>query len=232
MDETARWHRRGWRVFLLSPDGGDGGGGGGSGDGGAGGSGDGSAGGSGEGGSSGTGDAGGSGEGSGGSGDGAGSGGGDDAAERLRVVEAELKRAREEAAGFRRQLAEQRRKGETDAERLERERREAAERAEAAERELRDLRLVTTVTSLSPTLGIIDPEVAAEQVARRLGADDWKDGRPERAAVERALRALAKDKPYLVRSGGGDAGGGGNGGRKDDAADMNARIRRAAGRTA
>lgn len=90
--------------------------------------------------------------------------------------------------------------------------------------ELRTLRLERAVARVSGTLGIIDPDGAQRMLeADAIEYDD--DGRPVDASVKRALQALVKEKPYLVRQGGADAGDGNTGHTGTGSQDMNAILR-------
>lgn len=87
--------------------------------------------------------------------------------------------------------------------------------------EIRDLR----VQVLAQKVGIVDPEAAS----RLLDWDSIK--KPEDAdEVEKALRKLLEDKPYLAGSHLGRGDGGAGSGQGADTQDMNTLIRQAAGR--
>lgn len=125
----------------------------------------------------------------------------------------ELARARDEAKRFRQRaqaaeskVAEAERKGMSE---LDQERQKAADadaRATKAEQALaaRDLRDV--VTSAAGELGYRDPTKAHRHIELEELVDD--DGKPDKAAITKALRDELKASPYL---------GGGNGGRAADA---------------
>lgn len=111
--------------------------------------------------------------------------------------------------------------------------REAAQKAEAerqAALAAANERLIRAeVKAVAADLGIVDPD-AAYALMDRSGVTVDDDGQVQ--GVKAALEALAKSKPYLVRQdaasrSGADFAGGSGDSRK---ADMNAIIRRAAGR--
>lgn len=91
---------------------------------------------------------------------------------------------------------------------------------------LRDENRKLVVQVVAGRVGIA-PEARADAAAL-LPADavaDWSD----QAAVEKALRELVKNRPYLTgKTGGG--GDGGEGGTREEPGDMNAMIRAASGR--
>jgi hypothetical protein len=196
---------RAWRVLLAPDDGGGSGGG---------------AGGTGDGAPAGSGDppAGGTGDGAGGDGDAG--------------LRAELAKVREEAARSRRELAKLKAAGESEQERRERELEEAKASAASATAAVRTMRLENAVLRRASHHGIVDPDVAARLV--ELTADAWDGDTVKVPALDAALKALVKDKPYLVRAGGAAAGDGGGSNRENGApagaVDMNARIREMAGR--
>lgn len=141
----------------------------------------------------------------------------------------ELKRARDEAAKFRRELRESQKRveelegaGKTEVEKLTTNVTSVTQERDTALTRVREL----TVQVVAGRVGIA--QEARADAARLLPTDavsDWED----EAQVEAALRELVKTKPYLVgkTAGGGDGGEGGN---RDEPMDMNARIREAAGR--
>lgn len=200
-----------WRRWLYAPDGDGGGDGGG-------------AGGTGGAGSGGTGDPPATSSGAGANGAGT--------EDRLAVLEAELARARNEAATSRRELAKLKQGQESDAERRERELAEARDAAAKATAGLRSLHLENAVLRRASAHGIVDPEVAARLL--ELGEEAWDGDKPRADVLDRALRDLVKAKPYLVRAGSAAAGdGGGTGDRRaggDAGGDMNKVIRAAFGR--
>lgn len=139
------------------------------------------------------------------------------------VPRSEAQEARSEAKNLRDRLraAEKERdelkaSQETDAEKLKRERDEAATGRTAAETRVRNLQ----VQVLASKVGIVDPEAAATLL-------DWsKIEDPEvTSQVEKALRDLVKDKPYLAGKvpGGSDGGAGDGSGASGE--DMNSLIR-------
>lgn len=194
------WLRLLGYPFLLAAD--DGGGGGGGGD---------------DGGGDGDGDDGGAGD---------GDGGGD---EMVQMTKAEADALRRETAEARR--AAKRAKADADKATAEKTKadgnfeqaaKDAEKRAQDAEDRATRLERQTRVTAAASRLKFRDPSDAM----RFLDEDDLDDDH----SVERALKALARDKKYLVNSGGrsgGDINGDDGSGGGDD---MDARIRRAAGR--
>lgn len=105
------------------------------------------------------------------------------------------------------------------------------ERADKAEARYRSVVVEREFTRAAAKVDFIDPDDAY----RLIDADDIEyddSGRPKNA--EKLLTALAKSKPHLVRAGGkgGSGDGGLRGGEPNTGTDMNAAIRRAAGRPA
>ncbi len=151
----------------------------------------------------------------------------------LTRVRAALKKANAEAAERRKKLkafeeAEQKRKDAelSDKERLERQLVAAQQAQEEAEAMVNDVLLRTAVDRAAAKAGFIDPEVAY-QLADLSGVEIGEDG--EVAGVEKALKGLAKDKPYLLKQEGSqqldiNAGKGGKG--KGGQADLEAIKRR------
>lgn len=146
-----------------------------------------------------------------------------------------LKRTRGEAAGYRTKLREReeadeaaRRAAMTDLERAQAERDEARNALAERDRTMRDLRARTVILESATKAGFRNPELAY----RLVDLEDLEftaDGSPK--GVDAALRKLLERDPYLGKTqNGGDFGGGprGSGGASGD--DMNAFIRRAAGR--
>jgi hypothetical protein len=145
----------------------------------------------------------------------------------------DAKKLRQEANSLRKRLkafedAETQRAeaGKSEAER-------AAERIRALEGELESERSARRATILqlesvaaARKVGFRDPELAARLIATG-DVEYGDDGRPKN--VERLLTDLAKEYPNLV-SAAADYGGGPRGAPVGGASDMNARIRRAAGR--
>lgn len=112
----------------------------------------------------------------------------------------------------------------------------ANERAAAAEKEREDARVAlrterakNVVTEVATGLKFVNPSVAYKLLdAESIDHDD--DGRPTKESVKKALESLAESEPYLVgqRSPRGDGGGGPRGPSSPN--DINAMIRRKAGR--
>lgn len=110
----------------------------------------------------------------------------------------------------------------TDAEKVQKERDDAIAAKATADKRVRDLQ----VQVLAGKIGIVDPEAASALL-------DWSSiSDPEDSkSVEKALKDLVKDKPYLAGStaGGGD-GGAGDGSGAGRSGNMNDLIRQGAGR--
>lgn len=198
-----RWHEGDPWRVLYAPDG-DGGGGGGDGDD--------------------------------GTGDGDGDAGKADAGkgtESLEALREELARARHEAGKYRQEAQKLKRQGETEQERRERELTELREGNTTLTSSLRELRLENAVLKRASTLGIVDPDVATLLVGRELGEEAWDGDRIRTDSLDKALRALVKERPFLVRQGSAAAGDGSSADRQDGGGqpvDMNARLRLAARR--
>jgi F0F1-type ATP synthase membrane subunit b/b' len=125
----------------------------------------------------------------------------------------ELARARDEAKKFRARaqaaeakVADAERKGMTELEQAQAAATAADERATKAERALATRDLRDTVADLARAAGYRDPAKAHRHVELEELVDD--DGKPDKAAISKALRDELKASPYL---------GGGNGGRAADA---------------
>lgn len=142
-----------------------------------------------------------------------------------------LARARREARSLRQRLRtaetelEQHRKAnETETQRLDRELKASQARIEQAETRARELEVQVAASRLG-----VRPD-ATDVVA---GLVDWDEvDRDDPKAVERAIRDVVKARPYLsAREGsGGLDGGKGRGAGAEGGTDMNAHIRRLAGR--
>lgn len=155
------------------------------------------------------------------------------ALEELGRTRAALKKANSEAADRRKKLSalEAAEKKRADAElsekeRLEKRLAEAQEARAAAEAVVNDVLLKTAVTLAAAKAGFIDAGVAY-QLADLSGVEIGEDG--EVAGVDKALKGLAKDKPYLLKQEGGqqpDINAGKRGGKKDGQADLEAIKRR------
>lgn len=150
-------------------------------------------------------------------------------------LRAALKKVRGEAAGNRTKLREHEERAEaerlaklTDIERAQAERDAALASSTAKDKTIRDLRARTVILESATRAGFRNPELAYRLVdVDSLEFDN--DGRPK--GVDAALRKLLEADPYLGKApAGGDFGGGPRGGGNGDGQDMNAFIRRAAGR--
>jgi len=146
-----------------------------------------------------------------------------------------LKRVRGEAAENRTKLREREEKDEaarraamTDLERTAAERDEARAAAAERERTIRHLTARTTIFEAATKAGFRNPELAYRLVDLDT-LEYTDDGTPK--GVDAALRKVLERDPYLASAkGGGDFGGGPRGGGDGSGQDMNAFIRRAAGR--
>lgn len=120
-------------------------------------------------------------------------------------------------------------KDKTELERAQGDAQQAADRATALEKEVQSLRAERAIDRAAQAKGFLDPEDAVLHLSRMdIEADET--GQPKKAAIDRALDALAAAKPHLV---GGRPGGSGDGGARTPAPtgmDMNQKIREAAGR--
>jgi len=142
--------------------------------------------------------------------------------------DAELKRARSEAAKYRKSLREAQAQLEQlqNAGKSEEEQRNAElTKATSTIGELTNQVRRLTVENIAAKLDVVDPE----DVARLLDWDELDDV-DDRKAVERAIKALIKEKPYLA----GQARPEGNAdsrsrGGTPDGSDMNALLRQKAG---
>lgn len=106
---------------------------------------------------------------------------------------------------------------------LRRQLREQKERADRVEKEREQERVDAAIAKAAKDLGAIDPEA----VARFVDPDDldFEDGKVKPKSVENAVKAVLRQKSYLVGSGRGSADGG-TGGRSGGAKpDMNAILR-------
>jgi hypothetical protein len=151
----------------------------------------------------------------------------DEGAPDLAALQRELAAARRESAGYRTKLRTYEDRDKSDADK-------AAERVAELERELSSERIARqevtvrmTVTGIAQRLGFWDPDIAYRLISLS-DVEYAEDGSPKN--VEALLRDVAKAKPRLV-SGTGDVGLGPRGAPASASADMNARIRRLAGRT-
>lgn len=141
--------------------------------------------------------------------------------EAARKLRSEAKNLRDRAKKAEAELEQLKNAGLSDAEKRDRELTSKSERITALEADIRMLRVQVTAGKL----GIVDPEAAAKLLNwDGIDGDDPKQ-------LERALRDLVKEKPYLSKLGdGADGGAGRNGARAEG--DMNSILRQAAGASA
>ncbi len=145
----------------------------------------------------------------------------------------EVKALRKEAAKYRTERNTARKKvdelegaGATEIEKVQKK----LDTSATAVTELQDTNRVLRVRVISDKVGII-PEARAD-AAKLLNWDDISDPDDD-AAVEKALKSLVKDRPFLLGSSGSGADGGAGGGDKNKGAgsDMNQLLRASAGRS-
>jgi hypothetical protein len=113
----------------------------------------------------------------------------------------------------------------SEAERLRAENQSLMERATTAERRAQEQSLRLTSAGIASRLGFRNPDLATSLIAARVEYDDA--GEPTN--VEKLLTDLSKSDPYLLTAT--DFGGGQRGASAATGPDMNAIIRRAAGRS-
>lgn len=146
------------------------------------------------------------------------------------VPSAEFKKVQNEAKGLRKrlrdlesQVASKDDEGKSEVEQAVTKLAETSEKLSAMETRNREL----LVAVRAPKQGIVDGEVAA-----RLIDFDAIDDPSDVDEIDAALKALVKKHPFLTgKVAGGADGGAGTGTRQAGAFDMNAELRRAAGRT-
>lgn len=144
----------------------------------------------------------------------------------------EARKLRSEASGLRKRLkdAETKAQAAADAGKTDEEKRQAAlkaadERATAAETRLQDANARSAVTDAATKVNAVSTRAVYALIRSDLEFDD--DGEPTN--VDALLKRAQKDEPSLFRAaaGSGDGGATGPAGTEND---MNARLRRAAGR--
>ncbi len=162
------------------------------------------------------------GDGSGGAGNGGGEGGKGGSNDDLKALQDRLAAQERELKSAQEKLKEKENADLSAQQRAERERDEAQKRLEESESAALGLR----VQVAAQKLGVL-PE-AIEDVAKLLDLSTVTD-KDDPKAIERAVRALLEKKPHLIGVEGvdGGAGGGGRAGKTD----MNALLRKAAGRS-
>lgn len=156
-----------------------------------------------------------------------GDGGTDDGARTLspddaRKLRSESRNLRQRLKAAEQELEQRRKAEETEQQRLERELTTAAAKVEQAEARVRELEVQSAATKLG-----VRPE-AADVVAALI---DWTEvDATDSKDVERAIRAIVKERPFLSARPDGLDGGQGRGAGAKGETDMNTVIRRAAGR--
>lgn len=153
-----------------------------------------------------------------------GSGGNEDMVPKREVQEAnrEAQKLRDRAKAAEDELAKIKASQMSDTEKAQKERDDANAKATAAEKRVRDLQ----VQVIAGKLGIVDPQAAASLLNWDTVSDPDDD-----KSVEKALKDLVKDKPYLAGTAGGSDGGAGDGsGAGGRSGNMNDLIRQGAGR--
>lgn len=153
-----------------------------------------------------------------------GSGGNEDMVPKREVQEAnrEAQKLRERLRDAEKERDDLKKSQMTDAEKVQKERDDAVAAKAAADKRVRDLQ----VQVLAGKIGIVDPEAASALL-------DWSSisDPDDSKAVEKALKDLVKDKPYLAgKTAGGGDGGAGNGSGAGRSGNMNDLIRAGAGR--
>lgn len=148
-------------------------------------------------------------------------------------LRAALKKTRAEAAGYRTKVREHeeaveaaKRAGMSEVERLKTERDEAKAAAESSARLVKTLTVRSAVLEAATKAGFRNPEIAYRLIDMD-ALDVTDDGKVR--GIEGVLRTLLEKDPYLGTPKGGDFGGGPRGGA-GAGVDMNAFIRRAAGK--
>lgn len=142
----------------------------------------------------------------------------------LAKLRKELAETRREAAANRVKLKKYEDEQLSETQRLEKERDEASQRADQLEQQSRDLRAQV----LAGKVGV-RPE-AVQDVARLIDWSKIEDPSDDRQ-VERHIKEMVKEKPYLSATAGVSLHGGAGGGNNGRAFDMNQWIRDAAGRS-
>jgi len=144
------------------------------------------------------------------------------AADKDTVPKSEHSKVQREAQNLRQRLKALEDAALSDSEKIAKELDELKTTMSTKDAEVRSLR----VEVLAARAGIVDPEAAAKLL-------DWEalgDDADNPKKLEAALKQLVKDKPYLAGTAPGGSDGGAGDGSGAEILDMNAAIRRAAGR--
>ncbi len=142
------------------------------------------------------------------------------------IIEKRLARAKKDAD---KALEDERKKAQmTEAERLKAAKDEAEAKAEKALATANEVLVRAEVKSIAADMGLVDGDAAYALIDR--DSVELKDGKVK--GVKEALEALVKEKPWIKKgeTKGGSVGAGTNPGSSNSKTDMNAFIRRAAGR--
>ena len=143
---------------------------------------------------------------------------------KFKEVQNEAKNLRKRLRDIEAKLGEKENEGKSEVEQTQTKLTETTERLMAAEKQSREL----LVAVRAPKVGIVDGLVAA----RLIDFDKLEDP-TDVDEVDKALKALVKEHPFLAGKVPGGADGGAGGGQGANATlDMNAEIRRQAGRSA
>mgnify|MGYP001201212351 FL=1 len=141
------------------------------------------------------------------------------------IIEKRLARAKKDAD---KALEDERKKAQmTEAERLKAAKDEAEAKAEKALATANEVLVRAEVKSIAADMGLVDGDAAYALIDR--DSVELKNGKV--TGVKEALEALAKEKPWIKKGEAkGSVGAGTNPGSSNSKTDMNAFIRRAAGR--
>jgi len=141
------------------------------------------------------------------------------------IIEKRLARAKKDAD---KALEDERKKAQmTEAERLKAAKDEAEAKAEKALATANEVLVRAEVKSIAADMGLVDGDAAYALIDR--DSVELKDGKVK--GVKEALEALVKEKPWIKKGEAkGSVGAGTNPGSSNSKTDMNAFIRKAAGR--
>ncbi len=142
-------------------------------------------------------------------------------------TQAEIRKLRKEAAGYRKKVEEYEASNQTESERQQAALKAAEARAATLETRLRDLSARSAVTDAAAKANAISPRAVYALIKPDLEFDD--DGEPTN--VDTLIKQAIKDEPDLFRAvaGSGD-GGKGNGRATNTGNDLNSLIRAGLGR--